>query len=91
MKEARNYRETFLKTRRGGVKLVENPEKSLGAKCRNPNETMGGEFSPVSSGVLYHFPRAKPAFPPANGYKELKCLAPSYEIDRVMEQKATWI
>lgn len=70
---------------------MENPEKSLGAKCRNPNETMGGEFSTVSSGVFYHFPRAEPAFPLAKGYKGLKCLSPSYEIDRVMEQKTAWL
>lgn len=75
----------FLR-RRGGVKLTENPEKSLDAKCRNPNETMGGEFFSVSSGVLYHFPRVEPAFPSAKGYKGLKCLPLSYEIDGVIEQ-----
>ena len=86
MKEPRNYLRRHFLRRRGGVKLTENPEKSLGAKCRNPNETMGEEFSSVSSGVLYHFPRVEPAFPSAKDYKGLKCLPPSYEIDGVIEQ-----
>lgn len=62
MKEARNYQETFLKTKRGGVKLVENPEKSLGAKCRNPNETMGGEFFPGKLGRPLSFSSCQTSF-----------------------------